>query len=144
MLSVPPLLCMLIYSILIGTVESMRCFYCASPGTFKVCEAKKYLGTKIAPQLWLHSEPCVKRRHVGCNSPDQSCVVVKVSHSRLNFTVSGCSEDQLEGCDQFVQLAHHGPTAVHMCQCRTDRCNSDFHLDFGASLGTNLAINETV
>ncbi|KAI6207401.1 hypothetical protein M3Y96_00005200 [Aphelenchoides besseyi] len=92
--------------------------------------------TKIAPQLWLHSEPCRQRRLTTCPSAQQSCVVVRVSHDRINFTVAGCAEDDYVGCEQFVQLASHGPTAVHLCQCRDgDRCNSDFHLDFGSGLG---------
>ncbi|KAI6183019.1 CD59 antigen domain-containing protein [Aphelenchoides bicaudatus] len=90
----------IIFLLLNNSVESIRCFYCASPGT------------KIAPQLWLHTEPCAKRRYTTCASPDQACVVVKLTHSRLNFTVSGCSEDRFEGCDQFIQMAPHGPTAI--------------------------------
>jgi hypothetical protein len=65
--------------------EAVRCFYCDSPGT------------NIGPQLWLHTDPCTKRRQVNCNLPNQMCVVIRLSHERLNFTVSGCSEDQFEG-----------------------------------------------
>ncbi|KAI6177985.1 hypothetical protein M3Y98_00451900 [Aphelenchoides besseyi] len=109
---------------LYSTINAVRCYYCASSST------------KIAPQLWLHSEPCRQRRLTTCPSAQQSCVVVRVSHDRINFTVAGCAEDDYVGCEQFVQLASHGPTAVHLCQCRDgDRCNSDFHLDFGSGLG---------
>ncbi|CAD5210635.1 unnamed protein product [Bursaphelenchus xylophilus] len=101
-------------------VKALKCFYCQQPSQ------------RIAPQLWLHStEQCTRRRVTECEGNTKACVVVAVRNSHANFTVSGCSEDEFVGCEEYDVQAEYGRTNVQVCQCNSDRCNSDFHLDFG-------------
>ncbi|KAI6192487.1 hypothetical protein M3Y99_01933000 [Aphelenchoides fujianensis] len=110
-----------IFASVCPALDALRCYYCAS------------MSTKIAPHLWLHSAPCAQRRLASCPTARQSCVVVRVQHDRINFTVAGCAEESViltfVGCERFVQLAAHGPTAVHLCQCAARP------LQFGLPLG---------
>ncbi|CAD5207887.1 unnamed protein product [Bursaphelenchus okinawaensis] len=101
-------------------VWSLKCFYC------------QLQSQHIAPQLWLHTvEQCSRRRVTECESSSKACVVVSVHHAYANFTVSGCSEDDFVGCEEYNVPTEYGRTNVQVCQCTEDRCNSDFHLDFG-------------
>lgn len=95
-------------------VDSLKCYHCAEPSA------------QIDQHLWLHNTPmgCSRWAAVRCPVGVTTCVIVRMWHPQANFTITGCSEDLIDGC--FRHDVPESGGVVEMCQCQWSRCNTEY------------------